>query len=83
MGIPTILKVRNLFGMVFLLDLKRLDSFGGAAKRNNAAGPIDSMLCSKRRVKSKFERHPWTMGPKLLSLPSRQLDAIFTTALVA
>ena len=62
--------------IVFFLDFNSLASVAGAKSRSNAAGPIDKIDCSKRSVKSKFERHLLTTGPKVLSLIGEQVEAI-------
>jgi hypothetical protein len=50
-----------------LLDRRSLRILGGATRSSKAVGPIARIDCSKRSVKSKSERHPWTTGPKTLS----------------
>ncbi len=67
LNIHTALIDRIRLEKVFLLELRRLISREGAKRRSKAAGPIVKTDCSKRRVKSKSERQPWTTGPKALS----------------
>jgi len=63
-------------GLVFLRDRKSLTSLGGARSRSNAAGGIERMDCSNKRVRSKLERPPWMIGPKRLSFAGSQVAAI-------
>jgi hypothetical protein len=72
----TLFMERMIVGLVFLRDRKSLTSLGGARSRSNAAGGIERMDCSNKRVKSKLERHPWMMGPKRSSFAGSQMAAI-------
>lgn len=60
----TIFKERIGVGNVFFRDRQSFTSLGGARSSKIAAGGIDRTVCSNRSVKSKFERHPWMIGPK-------------------
>ena len=68
----TVLYRRSRLDRVFLVDLNSRINRGGAKISSKAAGPIERIDCSKSRVKSKLERHPWTIGPNTSSLLGRQ-----------
>lgn len=67
-----------MVGTVFVVDFQSLTNRGSATKRSKVVGPIERIDCSNRSVKSKFERHPWTAGPKASSMYGGQVDAIVT-----
>lgn len=54
-------------GIVFVLVRRSWTILGGAKRSNKVAGAIERTVCSKRSVKSKSERQPWTAGPNALS----------------
>lgn len=52
----------------------------GDAKRRNAEGIIERIVCSKSRVKSKARHEGSTLGPNLLSAhPGQDADDISTS----
>lgn len=68
----TVLYCRNRFDSVFLFERNSRTTRAGAKRSSRAAGAMERIVCSKRRVKSKLERHPWTTGPNTSSLMGRQ-----------
>jgi hypothetical protein len=78
MLILTALKERKRVENVFRVALRSLMSLGGVESKSNAAGPIESMVCSNNSVKSKPDRHPWTTGSKTLSFSGWHVEAMIT-----
>jgi hypothetical protein len=50
--------------------------------RSNPVEPMERTDCSNSSVKSKFELHPWTTGPKVSSMEGEQVDGMVTLSAV-
>jgi len=72
----TIFRNRSRDEIVFRVARRSLINLSGVESRSSTAGPIESMVCSNKRVKSDPERHPWTTGPKRSSFDGRHVEAM-------
>lgn len=62
--------------LVFWLEIQRTQSLHGERSTKMALGMMESMACSKSKVKSNARAHLATTGPKLSSTDCRQMSLV-------